>query len=440
MNNPSYTTEITALSHEGRGIAHIDGKTVFLENALPGESVNFVYKKRHAKFAEGKVTEILRASPERVTPPCPFFSFCGGCSLQHLNSSAQLRHKQNVLLEQLEHFGNVKPEHILSPIQSPTSGYRCKARLSVKYVVKKNRLLIGFHEKNGRYVADINNCLILDPRVGDKIALLRDLIATTSVFASIPQIEIAIGDTVAALIIRHLQKFTDNDLEKIRVFGREQGLQIYLQPGGRDSINCLTQPEQSLTYTLQLPNEQKCELLFHPADFTQINPYINRQLVPRLLELLEPKSSENVLDLFCGLGNFTIPVAKFCATIVGVEGDKEMVERGTENAKRNGVNNAAFYSADLATINEQSHQQTAPWLSQKFDKIILDPPRTGAIEIIKYLPKFKAKKIVYISCNPATLARDAQELCAQGYTLTHAGIADMFPHTSHVESIAVFAV
>lgn len=425
-------TTITSLSHDGRGIAHIDGKTTFIEGALPEEEITFTYRKRHKNYDEGMVTEILKSSPQRTVPKCEHFAICGGCSLQHVQNEAQLDLKQKVMLEQLFHFGNVKPLEILPPIRGPIYGYRHKARLGVKYVIKKNKVLVGFHEKNGRFIADITNCPILHDSIGTKITELQQLITQLSNYQHIPQIEVAVGDKETALIFRHLKEFTANDLQMLQDFGAQFNFKIYLQPKGRESIYCLTSSEEYLDYS----NSAFCTLRFHPTDFTQINKEINCQMVAKVLEFLDPQPNETILDLFCGLGNFTIPLAKHCREIVGIEGDDAMVKRGYDNAEYNKVKNANFYKCDLA--KEITELQKEKWLKLKFDKILLDPPRTGALEIVKLLPQLKVKKIVYVSCNPATLARDAKELAIQNYCLTKVGIIDMFPNTAHVETIAVF--
>jgi 23S rRNA (uracil1939-C5)-methyltransferase len=334
------------------------------------------------------------------------------------------------LQEHLRHFGGLSSKTYLEPITGPTLGYRGRARLSVKYLVKKQKLLIGFHEKNGRFVADIDKCSILHPTVGEKIIALRTLISSLSIYQQIPQIEIAIADNMTALVIRHLQELTSEDKNKLITFANENSFAIYLQPGGLDSVYCLTNPKQTLSYRLTCAN---IELLFQPTDFTQINQAINQALVKRTIELMEPEPQDKILDLFCGLGNFTLALAKKCAQIIGVEGHKVMVERATQNAVHNAITNATFYCADLT-----KELPALPWANQHYYKILLDPPRTGALEICQQIKKFGAKKIIYVSCNPATLARDAKELVNQGYELAAAGIVDMFPHTSHVENLAVF--
>lgn len=423
---------INSLSHDGRGIAQLAGKKIFIENALPGENVIFNYTKRHGRYDEGKAIHILSPSPDRVEPRCPHFSVCGGCSLQHINSDAQLKFKQQMMLEQLKHFGGVQPQEILPPLTGNPWGYRRKARLGVKYVTKKEALLVGFREKNGRFLADLKQCDVLHPQVGHLIEALKTLISGLDAFQTIPQIEVAVGDDATALIFRHMEPLSETDQQQLIQFGKTHQLIIYLQPGKPESAHVIWPNDKTDRLHYCLP-AYSIEFNFHPTDFTQINSDINRQMVERALALLALQKNEQVLDLFCGLGNFTLPMAQHTAHVTGVEGSLEMVARAKENAVKNHIDNVTFYAADLS-----QDLSTAPWLQKHYDKILLDPPRTGALEIIKQLRPIKANRIVYISCNPATLARDAGELVAQNYTLLKAGILDMFPHTQHVEAIAVF--
>lgn len=423
---------VTALSHDGRGIAHINGKTTFLHGGLPGETVQFTYLNRHGKYDEGKVVAVITAAAERVEPPCAHFGTCGGCSLQHLAHAQQVAHKERVLLEQLQHIGGTVPAQILPPLTGPTQGYRNKARLGVRYVYKKEKLLVGFRELNGRYLADIEQCQVLNPTIGLRLKDLQQLIAGLSIYAHIPQVEIAISDDTCALIFRHLQAFTSEDLEKLRAFGKAQHFYIYLQPGGRASVSLLwpEQDTQLLSYTLP---DQQLTLEFHPSDFTQVNAAINQQMVTQAIALLQPQATDRILDLFCGLGNFTLALAQQSTYALGVEGEQALVAQAQTNAKRNNIDNVEFCVGDLS-----KNALTAPLAQQKFDKILLDPPRCGAREIIQQFAQFAAKKILYVSCNPATLARDTAELTGQGFKLAKAGVMDMFPHTSHVEAMALF--
>jgi len=424
---------IETLSHDGRGIAHVNGKITFITNALPQEKILFQYTNRHGSFDEGEAINILQSSKDRITPVCQFYNLCGGCSLQHLNENKQIEHKQQVLIDQLKHFGNVEPEEILLPLTGPVWGYRHKARLGVRFVIKKERLLIGFREKNGRFIADLDCCEVLDPSIGKKIIELRDFISLLDGFKNIPQIEIAVGDEKTALIIRHLEALSQHDKKALIEFAKQSQFDLYLQPGNLETVHKIW-PENTpdrLSYQLK---EEKVELFFHPSDFTQINPRINQQMVSRVIELLNPNKKDIMMDLFCGLGNFTIPLAKYVQRIIGIEGNSRMVDRAKENAIHNQITNAEFYLLDLTQSIDQ-----APWNNEPFNKILIDPPRSGALEFIQQLPKLKGiRTLVYVSCNPATLSRDINELVHnQGFQLKKAGIMDMFPHTTHVESIAL---
>ncbi len=423
--------EVSSLSHEGRGIAHVDGKATFVHGALPGERVRMRYTRRHRRFDEGRVEAVLTPSPERIEPRCPNFGVCGGCSLQHMPADAQIRFKQDVLLEQLGQFGSVQPERVLEPLTGPVWGYRRKARLAVKDVPGKGRVLVGFREKHSPYVADMTECHVLDPRVADRLSDLSGLIAGLSCRDRLPQIEVAIGGDTVALVFRNLRPFTTADHEALAAFGRQHGFAMYEQPGNEDTVAPVWPAEPRLAYR---PAPGEPEIVFQPTDFTQVNHDINAAMVGRALEYLAPKADDRILDLFCGLGNFSLPLARRAGTVVGVEGDERLVRRARENATASGLTNAAFHAADLSREDEQPQ-----WLSDGFDSILLDPPRSGAAEVIPRLGGLGAGTIVYISCNPATLARDAGMLVHDhGYRLEAAGVMDMFPHTAHVESIAVF--
>ena len=434
QNNPAtLETTITKLSHDGRGIAQIKGKTTFIENALPGETVTFQLTRRHNKYDEGKAVEIIQPSPDRVEPKCRHFMVCGGCALQHMSHERQRQLKQEGLLEQLQHFGGVQPQTVLPPLIGNAWGYRRKARLGVKYVAKKQTVLVGFREKNGRYLAELNRCEVLHPSVGAIIEDLKSLISQLDAYQTLPQIEVAVSDESTALVFRHMEPLSETDQNKLIAFAQQKNIIVYLQPGKPETVHLLWPPQADPLLYYQLP-EHTLTLAFHPTDFTQINTDINRQMVTRAVELLALKPTDRVLDLFCGLGNFTLALARHCAAVIGVEGATEMVRRAEKNAEINKLTNVQFYAADLAA--ETIH---APWMQLAFDKILLDPPRSGALAIIKQFPKLHPRRILYISCNPATLARDTAELVNQGYQLLQAGIMDMFPHTHHVETIAVFA-
>lgn len=422
---------ITGLSHDGRGIARLEGKTVFVENALVGEKVAIAYTKRKGRFDEARIVELLEAASGRQSPACDFFDICGGCSLQHMDSATQIKHKESVLLEQLLHIGGVTPKKVLPPVMAANQGYRRKARIGVRYVNKKEKLLIGFREKNGRYLADIDACAVLDPSIGLNIPLLRTFLLELEGFLEIPQLEIAVGDHHTAIIIRHLAALSDADLTKIKHFAEQNNFHIYLQPGGADTVQLFYPQNQAPRLSYKI--DENIEMLFHPTDFTQVHAGINQQLIDLAMSLLSPKPHETILDLFCGIGNFTLPLAKRSKHVVGVEGSNEMVARGYENAKHNQITNVTFKCQNLADSD-----YTDNWIQQKYDAILIDPPRAGAIEVIEKLAKCQAKRIVYISCNPATLARDAGYLVKHGFELATVAVLDMFPHTSHVESIALF--
>ena len=423
---------IETMSHDGRGVARVEGKTVFIQGALSGEKVAFAYTRQQRKHDEGRVQEVLEASPERVEPRCPQASVCGGCSLQHQQPAAQIRDKQQALMDAFQRIGRVQPDNLLSPLTLDSVwGYRSKARLGVKYVVKKDKVLVGFREKGTSFITDIDHCDILDPRVGQLISPLSALIGSLTLRSRIPQIEVAIGDRGCVLIFRLLDPPTEDDLEKLRQFGEAHGVSPYLQEGGADTVRPLSAIPTDLYYDLP---EQKVQIHFLPADFTQVNRELNRLMVEHAIELLDPQSTEHLLDLFCGLGNFTLPLARRCEEVVGVEGDSGLVARARDNALRNAIGNIRYYTANLYGSLERE-----PWLLESFDKALLDPPRSGALEVLGHLPRLGVKRILYVSCYPGTLARDAGELVHRyGYRLASAGVMDMFPHTTHVESIALF--
>jgi len=423
---------VESLSHDGRGVAHIDGKTVFIWGALPGEEVLFLLTRRRKTHDEGILHEVIKASPDRVEPRCPHFGVCGGCSLQHMRSEAQIPLKQGVLIEALRRIGRVEPEEILPPLSAETPwGYRRKARLGVKYVAKKGKVLVGFRERGSSFVTDLSRCDVLHPRVGELITPLGQLIGDLSVRDRIPQIEMSMGDEICVLVFRVLDPLSAEDERKLEFFGRAHQIVIYLQEAGPESVRPLFGEPVELTYRLP---EFGVLCRFSPNDFTQVNMELNRLMVHRALQLLDPQPDEEILELFCGLGNFTLPLARRAAQVTGVEGDAGLVAGARANARANGMGNTRFYTANL-----YADLDLEPWLQGTFHKILLDPPRTGAQEVIQYLPRVQPRRILYVSCNPATLARDADELVNNlGYRLAAAGIMDMFPHTAHVESIALF--
>lgn len=425
-------TTIDSLSHDGRGVAHIEGKATFIVGALPGEELSFRYSLRRRNHDEGVVEEVLRPSPERVEPRCSRFGVCGGCSLQHLDPAAQIRSKEQTLLESLSRLGGVSPEQVLPPLTANSPwGYRRKARLGAKLVHKKGRVLVGFRERGSAFITDLDRCDILYPPVGERLADLGELISQLSIRDKIPQIELAAAEDACVLVFRNLAPLTSEDKRILNNFGRDNCLFIYTQEGGPKTIKALTESPQELAYDLP---EFGIKIRFLPADFTQVNFELNRLMVHRAVELLDPQPDERVLDLFCGLGNFTLPISTRAGEVVGVEGDAGLVRRARENATLNGRENVRFFTADL--FGDLSKE---PWLRESYQKVLLDPPRNGAAEVLEHLPRCGVERIVYISCYPATLARDAGELVKRrGYRLVSAGVMDMFPHTAHVESIAVF--
>ena len=423
---------IESLTHEAKGVAHLDGKATFVHGSLAGEKVRFLYTGRWRKYDEGRVVEVLEASPERVEPRCEQFGICGGCSLQHQSHEAQILSKQQSLLDSLKHIGKVTPEEILPPLVGATPwGYRRKARLGVRHVPKKGGTLVGFRERGSSRVADIQCCHVLHPRVGELLPALRALIDSFSDPRQVPQIEMAMGDETCVLIFRLLEPPTEADLQQLADFGPQHQVAIYLQEGGPDTVRPLDSIGVELTYALP---EFDLTLHFLPSDFTQVNSDINRQMIHRAVRMLELQGDDKVLDLFCGLGNFTLPLARHAGHVTGVEGDAGLVARARENARRNDLANTEFYTANLYEALTQE-----PWLNQRFNKALIDPPRSGAQEILPHLPKLGVERLVYVSCYPGTLARDAGLLVhEQGYRLVSAGVMDMFPHTAHVESIALF--
>lgn len=430
---PEITVEIQGLSHDGRGIASINGKTTFVNGAIAGETVTCKITKKHSRYNEAEVVNIINPAKERVTPGCAHFSICGGCSMQHIADDAQIQIKQKILIEQLKHFGNVEPENILAPLSGNTWHYRRKARLGVRFVRKKNKLLVGFREKFSNFLADIQSCPVLHKSIGTRITELSHLIASLSQFDHIPQVEVAAGDQETALVFRHMTPLTDDDIAKLCEFGKTYSFAIYLQPNPPEKIHKIWPQNSSLYLQYKLPDYQ-LTMQFHPLDFTQVNGEVNLVMLKQAIALLDLQPGDTVLDLFCGLGNFSLPIARHAKQVIGIEGSKEMVERAHENAELNQIKNAEFYAANLMEPTE-----AASWMQNRYDKILIDPPRTGAKEIIPFFNRWKAKKIVYVSCNPATLARDAKELVhTLGYKLKFAGVINMFPHTSHIEAIALF--
>jgi 23S rRNA (uracil1939-C5)-methyltransferase len=424
---------VESLDQEGRGVARRDGKAIFIEGALPGETVAYKVHRRKPSYEIATVTEVLRQSALRVTPGCAYFGVCGGCSLQHLEPRAQVAVKQRALEDALWHIGRVRAEQVLPAIYGPWWGYRHRARLTVRYVPKKGGALVGFHERRSSYVADMTSCEILPPRISGLLRPLRVLVNGLSIRTRMPQIEVALGEACDVLVFRVLVEPSEADLVLLRVFTERHGVSIYLQPGGPDTAYAF-HPAQPADLYYALP-EFDLRIGFSPTEFTQVNHAVNRVLVRRTLALLEVRPGERVADLFCGLGNFTLAIARSGGEVVGIEGSGELVRRAAANAARNGLQDAArFAEMDL-------YETGVPGLLclGRFDRMLLDPPRDGAIEVVKALAAEAPRRIVYISCNPATLARDAAILVhSRGYALRTAGVVNMFPHTSHVESMAVF--
>jgi 23S rRNA (uracil1939-C5)-methyltransferase len=425
--------DVVDLSHEGRGVARVEGKTVFIDDALPGERVEWVRTKRGRNFDEGRLERVLEPSPDRVAPRCPHFGVCGGCALQHMASPKQLEFKQQQLLEALSRIGRVTPAQVLPPLQADVWSYRRRARLAARWVPKKQRTVVGFRERSTPYIADLKTCAVLLPPVEKLIEALSQLASALSIRNRLPQIEVAVADNATALVVRTLEPLTPEDLSRLELFAREHAVQIWLQPGGYDTVAPLDPRSEPLEYRLA---DFDVTLRFLPTDFIQVNGALNARMVALAVELLAPRAGERVLDLFCGLGNFSLPLARSGAHVVGIEGEPALIARARDNAARNGLaSNTEFHTANLA----DEALCEAPWARACYDKVLLDPPRAGAKEALATIARSGAQRIVYVSCHPGSLARDAGILVHElGFTLEAAGVMDMFPHTAHVESIAVF--
>ena len=442
---PLLTATIESLDQEGRGVAHVEGKTIFIDGALPTEKVTFRSHRIKPSYEVANVVDVLKQSNQRVVPKCPHFGLCGGCKLQHLDFAAQVANKQRLLENDLKHIGKVKPDNMLPPIYGPTWGYRHKARLSVKYVEKKQRVLVGFNEKATRYVADMNSCEVLVPEVSALIAPLQAMIVQLSIRDKLPQIELAVGEAdlvyglpVIVLILRIMGELTPSDETLLKAFADDHAVQIWTQTKGPDTIKpyyplgSSSQALPALKYSLP---EFDLTYPFKPNEFTQVNPQINQVMIRRAMQLLAPQANEKIADFFCGIGNFTLPIARSGAQVLGLEGLANLVDRANESAALNAISNTQFGVADLFKMTPADLTALG-----RFDKWLIDPPRDGAFELIKSLDASNSpQRIVYVSCNPATLARDAGVLVNEkGYVLKVAGVINMFPHTSHVESIASF--
>ena len=443
---------VAALTHAGEGIIR-DGKTVFVPGALPGENIRFRRTRTHRQHDEAELVEVLSPAPQRVVPRCAHFGVCGGCALQHLSPEAQLEARQTELQDNLERVGKVTPQTWLPPLRGPVWGYRRRARLGAKFVTKKGKVVVGFRERLAPFIADVQHCDVLTTPVGELITPLAELIMTLGIRERVPQIEVAVADNAVALVFRVLDPPSPDDLERLRAFRAAHGLRLYLQPGGLDSIHELDTPGEPLRY--QLP-KFKVELEFLPTDFIQINGAVNEALVSRAVELLELTPSAQVLDLFCGIGNFTLPIARLAKRVVGVEGDAALVARARHNAQRNQLENTEFHVADLARLPGSTQASgpnsraaptpanaaifNAPWLRKGYTHVLLDPPRAGAREVLASVVSLEPQRVLYISCHPGSLARDLGVLVNEhGFTLEAAGVLDMFPHTAHFESLALLS-
>ncbi len=425
-----YELEIESLSHEGRGIAHLEEKVIFVSGALPGEKVIAERAFSRAKFEEADVSEVLVASPKRITPKCAVFGICGGCSFQHLSSEDQIDAKGKWLKDAFEQQAKTEPKNWLEPLQVQDWGYRRKARLGVRFVAKKDKVLVGFREKKSGWIANMDRCEVLHPSIGEHLVALGSAIEKLSIKSQVPQLEVAVAENNTVLILRHLEPLSAKDGQILLDCASDLGISFYTQSGGEETVKPLGEPVV-LTYSHPKYN---IEMAFLPTDFTQVNFKLNQKMVSLAIDLLALNNNDEVIDLFCGLGNFTLPMARYAKYVVGIEGDSGLIERAKENAQRNDIQNVDFYKADL--FKEVAGFE---WFrGKKYNKALIDPARSGAIEIVELLPKLGVERLVYVSCNPATLARDTEKLIEMGYTLETAGVMDMFPQTAHVESIALF--
>jgi 23S rRNA (uracil1939-C5)-methyltransferase len=427
------TGRVEALNHDGWGVVRA-GKTVFVAGALPGETVEYLVRRSERSHDEAQLLRVIEAAPDRVEPRCAHFGTCGGCSLQHLDSSSQLSIKDNMLRETLRRIGKVEPARWLEPLSGDPWGYRRRARLGARFVNAKGRSMVGFREKMSSFVADIQRCEVLVPHVGAMIGALSQLVTELSIPTRIPQIEVAAGDGVTVLVMRVLSPLNETDRQKLKDFESAHGVRWLLQAGRPDQLETLHGAVPQLSYELPAYG---LKLAFEPADFIQVNGSMNRSLIDRVLDLLELDDQSEVLDLFCGLGNFTLPLATRAKRVVGIEGDAGLIARARTNATSNGLSNVAFHVGNLA--GEDAVQRCLA-LAQggRYSHVLVDPPRTGAADVLSALAALKPRRLVYVSCHPGSLARDLGILVSEhGFSLQAAGIVDMFPHTSHVESVAV---
>lgn len=431
LSDQPFELEISSLDSKGLGLAEFEEKRLKVFDALPGERVIARYLFGRKNRGKVETLEVLRPSVERVEARCPSFGNCGACSLQHMSMDTQLARKQAALLRSLRETGQVEPAQVFAPLDASHWNYRRKARLSVRDVAAKGRVLIGFRERNGRYVAEMDECHILHSAIAEALPKLSSLMQTLDCRSSIPQVEVACGDVRCAMIIRHLEELSGSDIEGLRSFARETGVGIFLQAAGPDSVKLLEPTGFQLEYVFE---QLDLRFQFEPLDFIQVNGELNQQMVKRALELLDPQAEDNILDLFCGLGNFTLPLALGAGQVTGLEGSAEMVERARSNAVLNGLGNVDFHMADLYQPGD-----APPWPAARYNKILLDPPRSGAQELLPWIAASGVNRVLYISCNPDTLARDAGILVNQHkFNFLGAGVMNMFPHTPHSEAIALF--
>ena len=424
---------IESIDHEGIGVAHVEGKVTFIDGGVTGERVTFTKRRSRGNFDLGSVSQVLRESSQRVNPRCRYYGICGGCAMQHIEPSAQVASKQRVLEDNLARLGKVTPEQLLPPVLGPSWGYRNRARLSVHYVAKKGSVLVGFHERRSSFVADTLSCEVLPPAVSALIPGLREMFTSMKLRDRLPQIELAVGEDVTIFVLRNLEPIGEEDAARLRDFADRHAIQWWLQPKGPDTAHPFY-PMEAPALDYRLP-EFGLSLHYRPTEFTQVNAGVNRVLVKRAVDLLDPRPGERVGDLFCGIGNFTLALASRGADVIGMEGAPQLVARAGENAKRNGLEaRARFIAHDLYTDAVGALERLG-----RVDKLLIDPPRDGALEICKNIGDDGPSRIVYVSCSPATLARDAGVLVnVKGYRLVKAGVVNMFPHTGHVESIALF--
>ncbi len=424
------TGTVESLNHDGAGVVRA-GKTAFVAGALPGETVRYLRRRRHRQHDEAELLEVLEPSPLRVTAACPHFGVCGGCALQHLTPASQLAIKQQQLADNLLRIGKVTPGAWLAPLTGPVWRYRRRARLGARYVTKRERSLVGFRERQGSFIADISQCEVLAGPVNQLVLPLSELLTALSIRERIPQIEVAVADATVALVLRTLAPPSSDDEARLLQFETAHQVRFYLQPAGLDSVRALREPAPTLRYRLPAFDVQ---LEFLPTDFIQVNAALNESLIGLVIDQLQLDAQSRVLDLFCGLGNFSLPLARRAAHVTGVEGDRALVARAEANAARNGLDNTRFHAADLLVPQAPG----APWLAGGYSHVVLDPPRAGAREMLSVVAALAPRRVAYVSCHTGTLARDLGIMVHEhGFELLAAGVADMFPHTAHVESVAI---